>query len=145
LALDAGPLRPRPPREAALACGPRTRTADHVTAKRSAIIDRGLSYKCEEHGEYELRLNGEQIDYSRFHDEDDAEEVWVENEGCGLYFCSDHEGESAAHDKIASGKPDSIEWLRHMLTDDSWSDWRNENPGEAAAAQKRVEDAAPAT
>jgi ribosomal protein L24E len=104
----------------------------------AAKIDRGLGYKCEEHGEYELQLNGVEIDEDDWDDNPDAEEVWVENEGCGLFFCSEHENKTEEHGKIVLRKPDSIEWLRHMMTDESWERWRRENVAEADEILARI-------
>lgn len=89
-------------------------------------IDRGLGYKCEDHGGYKLILNREEISYDRFDEEDDAEEEWVETEGCGLFFCEKHRSQTDQHANIEP-KPDTQEWIDHMLTDESWQDWRNEN------------------
>lgn len=56
--------------------------------------------------------------------------------GCGLYFCGDHGGEGlcprclaykSAYKKI---KPEHPAWLFHKITDESWNDWREENPEE---------------
>jgi hypothetical protein len=79
-------------------------------------IDRGVSYKCEYHG-----------------DEYDGDGDEIENvpDGCGMFFCPAHHFDPAAHEK-AVAKPDTPEWLAWMLTDDSWKEWRVANP-------KRVE------
>lgn len=90
-------------------------------------IDRGLGCKCEDHGGYELILDGESIDYLRIDDEPAAEEEWVETAGCGLYFCESHRVLTDRHDGVAP-KPDSAEWNAHILSDDSWQQWRDENP-----------------
>lgn len=96
----------------------------------SEEIDRGLGFKCEDHGHFVLELDGEQIDYARFDDEPDAEEVWEEVEGCGWFLCSEHRDrrEVYDHNTITEGKPDSAEWIEHMRTDESWEKWREENP-----------------
>lgn len=90
-------------------------------------IDRGLSYKCEDHGGYELMLDGESIGYDRFEDEPDADEEWVKKDGCGLYFCEAHEVLTDKHEGVTP-KPDCAEWEAHMLADESWQQWRDENP-----------------
>ncbi|MFK0074646.1 hypothetical protein [Arthrobacter woluwensis] len=46
--------------------------------------------------------------------------------GCGLFFCSSHQW-GAGHQEF-SPKPDSKEWIEHLLTDGSWVIWRIENP-----------------
>lgn len=94
-------------------------------------IDRGMGYRCEEG-----------------HADEDADEGLTEAEadpefedfGCGLHFCEKHLYDAESHEGV-DPKPDSIEWLRHMLTDDSWADWRRENPDETAAHRRRVEAA----
>lgn len=95
----------------------------------SKRIDRGLSYVC---------------------GSDPYGGAW----GCGLYFCSDHletkevknlrtiqvPGEEficvslceRCYENKASfePKPDIPEWVNHKLTDESWQEWRDENPSE---------------
>ena len=80
----------------------------------AAQIDRGLGYVCggEPHGG---------------------------DDGCGLYFCAQHGGgwlcEECRHGRLPF-KPtlDTPEWIEWKLTDESWADWRKENPGWVAAA-----------
>lgn len=85
-------------------------------------IDRGLSYVCggEPHGG---------------------------DRGCGLYFCSKHLSlfarlpqlcERCAPRKRAPfpAKPDHPDWMRWKLSDDSWRQWRKQNP--EAVAQMRT-------
>lgn len=72
--------------------------------------------------------------------------------GCSLHFCTEHitlteteEGhvqlcECCLNDKPEfEPKPDTAEWISWKLTDDSWQQWREENPEEVqqmrAAAQ----------
>lgn len=82
-------------------------------------IDRGLGYKCEErfHCEEVVDDDGEVID-----------EIEVEDEGCGLYFCTKHEGCGEAHLNIDVLPPEHPVWINHILGDPSWEKWRNENP-----------------
>lgn len=71
-----------------------------------------------------------------------GEQPYGGEEGCGLYFCSNH---LRTHDRDDTNaefmcercaeakepfcpKPDHPTWVRHKLTDDSWADWRAENP-----------------
>lgn len=71
-----------------------------------AVIDRGLAHVCtneEPHG-------GEK--------------------GCGLYFCFAHRGERCRH-KGFKPTPDTPVWMAWKLEDDSWMQWRVENPAEA--------------
>ncbi|WIE63152.1 hypothetical protein DEI97_008430 [Curtobacterium sp. MCLR17_032] len=74
-------------------------------------IDRGLAYKCEDHGDYVLMLDGEEITYDRYADELDAEEVWQEHDGFGSYFCPDHKARTGEHTAVQP-KPDSLEGKR---------------------------------
>ncbi|MFZ4843938.1 hypothetical protein [Mycetocola saprophilus] len=107
-------------------------------------IDRGMAFKCEDHGTFKLFLNGEEIDYDRYEDEPDAEEEWVEAEGCEFFLCHAHldDRDKFDHGTLKVGKPDSVEWLKHMLTDESWADWRTENPEKVRAHQATVNAAA---
>jgi len=59
-----------------------------------------------------------------------------EDEPCGLFFCDEHTSldnqcENCKYlDESFVPKPETKEWIEHMLTDDSWESWRNNNPGE---------------
>lgn len=91
-------------------------------------IDRGLSYVC-----------GDQP-YGGDH--------------CGLYFCEQHLGfevDDLGHivgpqrcDRCLEEeapfhpKPDHPMWINHKLTDESWAQWRNENPGQVDLMRSRV-------
>lgn len=82
-------------------------------------IDRGLSYVCG-HGE---PYGGER--------------------GCGLYFCGKHGGGDLCsrcrhYKRPFAAKPDHPRWIRHLLTDASWAQWRAENPGEVKRLQKAI-------
>ena len=82
-------------------------------------IDRGLSYVC-------------------------GSEPYGGEKGCGLYFCERHltgtrtVGDSWVHvcgrcDKNRppyQPTPDLPEWLEWKLTNESWEQWRQENPAE---------------
>ncbi len=63
-------------------------------------------------------------------------------DNCGRFFCSDHrthfkendeDGGEWVCERCASGDdpfpetPDTVEWLEHLLTDESWQQWRDEN------------------
>lgn len=65
--------------------------------------------------------------------------------GCGLYFCQDHlrtVGKRREHaqvcDRCMKGRgstsftptADHPDWINHKLTDESWQQWRDENPRE---------------
>lgn len=81
-------------------------------------IDRGLGYKCEEH--VWVEQPGDSVD---------VEHV---DGGCGLYYCEAHRYDAAGHETTMP-KPDTDEWVRHLLTDESWQPWREENPARVAA------------
>lgn len=81
-------------------------------------IDRGLSYVC----------GGEPYGGER---------------GCGLFFCGKHlafgprQGDPLMCSRCRRNKPpftptpDTLEWINHKLTDESWAQWRDENTAEA--------------
>lgn len=88
-------------------------------------IDRGLGYVC-------------------------GGEPYGGDVGCGLYVCSKHQfytgkrrGEKNVCFKCLWGNrgkepffkpsPDVREWIEHKLSDESWSEWRAENPDQVAA------------
>lgn len=83
-------------------------------------IDRGLSYVC-------------------------GGDVYGGEYGCGLFFCEDHRQyhefengdfvqvcECCAddHKRPFTQKPDVQQWINWKLTDESWQQWRDENPDE---------------
>lgn len=75
--------------------------------------------------------------------------------GCGMYFCSKHlphsrkpRGEDRYYEnctrcgdykqpyKLTKGEhPD---WMNHLLTDESWAEWRKENPADVEKFQKAL-------
>ncbi len=72
-------------------------------------IDRGLSYVC-------------------------GGEPYGGEDGCGLYFCSNHlyimnrvqQCECCVHgsDETFTPTSDTPEWIHHKATDPSWAEWR---------------------
>ena len=90
-------------------------------------IDRGLGYKCESHwsnpGDYDDEYDGPED---------------VQEEGCGLFFCSDHGGQVAAHDEIRLTTPERKRWIRRILSHKSWAQWRSENPNRVALYREFV-------
>lgn len=82
-------------------------------------IDRGLGYACE----------------------DCWRDERGDKRGCGLFFCSDHEYLAHSH---VSPKAESVEWMQHILADDSWAEWREGNSEKvaeyAAAVKQRQND-----
>lgn len=91
-------------------------TCDHPGCGKA--IDRGLAYVC-------------------------ASEQPHGGDGCGLYFCGEHlhyhEELGMACERCCEGNtpfeptPDTHEWVRWKLTDESWQLWRDEHPDEVAA------------
>lgn len=90
---------------------------DHPDCNKE--IDRGLSYVCGM-----INTAGE-------------------DRGCGLHFCTDHLLHSPRYGQLCGRcyprqrkpyerKPDLPEWIEHKLTDESWGQWRDENPEEVA-------------
>lgn len=76
-----------------------------------------------------------------------------EDRGCGLHFCTEHLLYSPKYGQLCERcyprqkksfirKPDIAEWLNHKLTNESWQQWRDENPDEVAAARKVLEPTA---
>jgi hypothetical protein len=68
------------------------------------------------------------------------------DDGCGLYFCSQHlflmRGFPQRCERCCEGerpfqpKPDVPRWLHHKLTDETWQTWRDENPYEVIRLQR---------
>ena len=69
---------------------------------------------------------------------------------CGLFFCSKHLQYAEADDESGERQgwvcercandepsfdptPDTDEWVQHVLADESWENWRIENPERVAA------------
>lgn len=81
------------------------------------VIDRGLSYVC-----CDTQLYGG-------------------DNGCGLYFCSQHTNGIGQCARCQEGKPsfkpsdDLLEWKAWKLADTSWEQWRQENPDEVVQLQ----------
>lgn len=79
-----------------------------------AEIDRGLAHTC-------------------------GGEPYGGSEGCGLHFCRTHLyfSPQVCEQCHQGGKPfeakaDHPEWMHWKLTDESWQQWREENPEEVA-------------
>lgn len=81
-------------------------------------IDRGLSYVC-------------------------GDEPYGGERGCGLYFCWQHLTCDSLCERCRDEKepfeatPDHPLWSNHKLTDESWRQWRDENPEEVAALKEK--------
>lgn len=75
-----------------------------------AAIDRGLGYVC-------------------------GGEPYGGEEGCGLFFCGDHQANGVPQCVRCANEqppfeptPDVREWIEWKLADESWGPWRDENP-----------------
>lgn len=66
-------------------------------------IDRGLGYVC------------------------NREQPYGGDHGCGLFFCGKHRGYKCKHKGFVA-TPDHPEWIDWKLTDESWEQWRKDNP-----------------
>lgn len=99
------------------------------------MIDRGLGFKCETYTTWRYERDGVTIPAPEVLDEH-TQEIEEEHEGCGLFFCSEHE-EHALHTG-SSPKLDSREWIEHQLTDETWGPWREENPSTVQWMRNRV-------
>lgn len=97
-------------------------------AECTTEIDRRLAYKCEEHVWYE--------------EPDDDDYIEHVDEGCGLYFCSDHFGRVGKHEGVKP-KPDSDAWVYWMVHEESWARWRDEDPERLALHEERVSALSP--
>lgn len=80
---------------------------DHPNCDKE--IDRGLSYVC-------------------------GGEPYGGDEGCGLYFCSEHQiGYPQLCERCCQemepfeAKPDTEEWIDWKMTHESWAEWRKAN------------------
>lgn len=72
--------------------------------------------------------------------------------GCGLYFCEEHHRGSTSKDhglcarccprvkRSFSPTFDHPTWILHKLTDESWKDWRDENPDEVKRLREQIPD-----
>lgn len=75
-------------------------------------------------------------------------------DNCGLFFCSRHLSCFAENDgdggewvcaRCADDlppfepSPDTAEWVQHLLTDESWDQWRDENPERVTAMRDEAD------
>jgi hypothetical protein len=100
-------------------------------AECEAEIDRGMGYRCEEYTRYTY-FDEHSNPCAVTDDWDDEREEQVV--GCQLHFCEEH-SEHSTH-KGSIPKPDTAEWVAWMLADESWTEWRSDNPSMVAALQQ---------
>ena len=80
---------------------------DHPDCNKT--IDRGLAYVCCHQEPYG-------------------------GDGCGLYFCAEHSDYDGKCERCQKrkrpfkSKPEHPTWIKHILKDKSWKQWRDENP-----------------
>jgi len=100
---------------------------DHPGCKTE--IDRGLSYVC-------------------------GGEPYGGEHGCGFFVCGEH---MRANDKCGQlcqhcadrrrrklqPSPDHPDWMHWKLTDETWQQWRDENPGEVEKLRAALSSIAP--
>jgi hypothetical protein len=77
-------------------------------------IDRGLGWVCDDH-------NGG--------DEDDPDYEEFDDLAHPIFVCSKH---TCADVDESNLPPEHPEWVEHLLTDESWQQWRDENPESVA-------------
>lgn len=59
--------------------------------------------------------------------------------GCRLFYCFNHLG--FRHDSFSSeAKPDSVDWLEHILTDEYWEDFREDHPDRVERYRELVDE-----
>lgn len=65
-------------------------------------------------------------------------------DGCGLFFCGDHQRGNQLCERCYAGKkpfepkPDVRAWIRHKLRDPSWQRWRDENRAEVKQMRRAL-------
>ena len=89
--------------------------------KCDEAIDRGLAYRCGDLGDEgcDLFFCGEHL--AAFVEDEDPN-------GGGVWVCERCAGDEPPFDP----KPDTREWIDHVLTDESWQQWREDNPDRVA-------------
>lgn len=104
-------------------------TCEYPTCRR--VIDRGVSYACggepfSEHG-CDLYFCGKHLDYHYW----DAEEGdWCKHEEdceCEMVQVCER---CFKNKPPFPYKPERKEWVKHLLKDESWAEWRKKNPDE---------------
>jgi hypothetical protein len=71
------------------------------------------------------------------------------DDGCGLYFCGKHLTYDnqcprceAGQEPFAITKPEHPRWMRHLLYDPSWAEWRAMHPEKVRQMDEAVRAAA---
>lgn len=87
-----------------------------------------------------------------------GDDVYGGDHGCGLFFCVKHKqaaGKRREHKSLCSRcyarkppfdpTPDTLEWICWKLADESWGQWRAENPEKVNAMEMLVPHSTPST
>ena len=82
---------------------------------------------------------GKDIDRGLYHVCGDA--PYGGEHGCGLYFCGQHLLPTLCERCESGEQPfeptkEHPRWINHKLTDESWQQWRDENPEEVKKLQE---------
>lgn len=85
-------------------------------------IDRGFGYVCE----------GTTCDREGEDGEDGLGCLDIDELDKDLFVCGEHTCRDVDEDDLPPEHPD---WIAHLLTDESWQKWRDENPLQVAAMQ----------
>lgn len=75
-------------------------------------IDRGMGFRCSENA--------------------------MGKKSCEMHFCPEHLYDHKSH-KHSVPKPDTAEWEAHVLADESWAEWRDQNPEKVASMRARAD------
>lgn len=124
----------------------------------SEMIDRGLAYACgggvtEEAPNCGLFFCGRHMSISYVRDGEiiSAAEAYGEvgpDQDCDDFEERDDFTSSESCERCIAGlppfdpKPDSLEWVNHVLTDETWAEWREEEPAWRADMEERLAEIA---
>jgi hypothetical protein len=109
-------------------------------------IDRGVSYACgeepfSEHG-CDRYFCGEHREYVSFTDDGELCEHDIEGEDCdcdAVELCFSCSKKDKSFKSGYPYKPEHPTWIKHLLEDESWLEWRTENPERVAELKKQHE------
>lgn len=104
-----------------------------------------MNYSCYFNGTFQ-RWQGEDVpgecDYLGCYEDIDLGPSFACTEPdceCGMFFCYNHLG--YIHDEnSAEPKPDSVEWLEQILTEDRWETFRENHPHRVGKYREIVEE-----
>lgn len=97
-------------------------------------IDRGMSYACGDEPFSELGCDRyfceKHKKYTGFKCDGSEELCDHEEDDCGCEFANVCERCATTDQPSFPYKPETKEWVTHLLTHESWEEWRNKNPEE---------------